>query len=119
MKHGLRHKKIGRLKGQTVNLAYSLVRSLLDIGHIKTTLPKAKLMKPVAERVITTALKNDLSSHRKLIALFKSSAFVSALKTNMQNRCNQRPGGYLRIVKCSPRRGDNASQALVTFVDPA
>ena len=117
MRHGLGTKKIGRLKGQTETLARSLVRSFFLKGHIKTTLAKAKLMKPVAERMITLARKDDLSSYRRLLVLLRDSDFVQTFKKDVTQRCGQRPGGYLRITKCEPRKGDCAQQALVTFVD--
>lgn len=85
--------------------------------QIETTLPKAKELRPLAEKLITTARTNDLSSRRKVLKVVKDKKVVQKLFDEIAPRFMDRPGGYTRILKMYPRRGDAGKRAIIKLVE--
>lgn len=94
------------------NLALSLVKS----EKIKTTLAKAKFLKPTIEKLITVGKKNDLSSRRKLLSFFQDEKIVKKIIDEISPRYKERKGGYTRIIKAGQRKGDGAEMAIIELV---
>ncbi len=90
--------------------------SLFQNGRITTTLPKAKRLRPLAERLITFAKRGDLHSRRRVMRVIRNKAIVHKLFTEIAEQMEQREGGYTRIVKIAPRHGDAAPQAIIELV---
>jgi large subunit ribosomal protein L17 len=95
----------------------ALVCSLLKHEQIKTTLPKAKELRPIAEKIITMARKGTLAARRIAIARLQSNEVVKKLFSDIVPRCANRPGGYTRIIKAGFRYGDAAPMAVIELVD--
>ncbi|KZS23739.1 50S ribosomal protein L17 [Wohlfahrtiimonas chitiniclastica] len=91
--------------------------SMIEHELIKTTLPKAKELRSVVEPLITLAKVDSVANRRLAFARLRSEAAVAKLFTEIAPRMQQRPGGYLRILKCGNRAGDNAPMAYVELVD--
>ena len=85
-------------------------------GRITTTLPKAKRLRPLAERLITLAKRGDLHSRRRVMRVIRNKSVVHKLFTEIAEQMEQREGGYTRIVKIAPRRGDAAPAAIIELV---
>ena len=119
----MRHRKIGRQLSRNSShrkaLLQSLTNSLLRYEAIKTTLPKAKELRRVAEPLITRAKEDSVHNRRIAFARLRDESVVAKLFTELGPRYKQRPGGYLRIIKCGFRAGDNAPMAYVSLVDGA
>ena len=94
------------------NMATSLYRN----GSVTTTLPKAKRLRPLAERLITFAKRGDLSARRRVMRVIRDKSVVHKLFTEIAKQMENRDGGYTRIIKLAPRRGDNATQAVIELV---
>ncbi|OGC86027.1 50S ribosomal protein L17 [Candidatus Adlerbacteria bacterium RIFCSPHIGHO2_02_FULL_54_18] len=115
MRHGNVNRKFGREKGQRVALLKSLARSLILRGKMKTSVAKAKEIRPLVEKMITKGMQGTLSSRRQLIAALGDERVAGKLiKTAAGYK--GRAGGYLRITKMGPRSGDAAEMALIEFV---
>lgn len=118
----MRHRKI---KSSTFGLKYGprkalirgLVYSLVEKERIKTTLSRAKRIRPLVEKAVTLGRKADLHSHRVLLAKYPNKKAVSKIVNDLSKRFKDRPGGYTRIVKLGYRRGDQAKKALIEFID--
>src|SRR5450432_1132608 len=95
----------------------NLATALFDHGRITTTLAKAKRLRPVAERLVTKAKRGDLHSRRQVMTIVRDKTVVHGLFTEIGPRYINRPGGYTRIVKLGPRKGDNAPMALIELVE--
>ncbi|RCW49289.1 MULTISPECIES: 50S ribosomal protein L17 [unclassified Halanaerobium] len=95
------------------NLATSLFRH----GRIETTLPKAKELRSYAEKLITAAKSNDLNSRRRVMKKIKDKKVVAKLFDEIAPQYSERPGGYTRILKMYPRRGDAAEKAIIELVE--
>jgi large subunit ribosomal protein L17 len=95
----------------------NMAASLLDHEMIKTTLPKAKELRRVAEPLITLAKKDSVANRRLAFNRLRDRDVVTKLFNELGPRYEARPGGYLRILKCGFRRGDNAPMAIVELVD--
>lgn len=117
----MRHRKSGRQLSRNSShrkaLLQSLTNSLLRHEAIKTTLPKAKELRRVAEPLITRSKEDSVHNRRIAFARLRDEAVVAKLFTELGPRYKQRPGGYLRIIKCGFRAGDNAPMAYVSLVD--
>jgi len=100
-------------KAMLSNMATSLFRH----GRIETTLPKAKELRSYAEKLITAAKKNDLSARRRVMKKIKDKEVVTKLFDEIAPQYSERPGGYTRILKMYPRRGDAAKQAIIELVE--
>lgn len=117
----MRHRKSGRKLNRTSSHREAMFRnmaaSLFTHGYLRTTLPKAKELRRVAEPMITIA-KEDSVAHRRLVfSRLRDKAAVGTLFTELGPRYRNRPGGYLRILKCGFRPGDQAPMAFVELVD--
>ncbi len=117
MRHGRRVPKLGRTAAHRKALLRNLVTDLLRHERIKTTLPKAKAVKPLAEKMVTLAKRGDLHARRQALAVIRDKGIVHKLFAELVERYAGRTGGYVRILKLGYRRGDNASMALVEMVD--
>ena len=95
----------------------NLATSLFEHGSITTTEAKAKRLRPLAERLITFAKKGDLHARRQVMTVVRNKDVVHALFAEIGPRYSQRPGGYTRIVKAGPRKGDNAPMAVISLVE--
>lgn len=94
----------------------NLAGSLFWEGQIKTTLAKAKAVRPLAEKLITRARKGDLHSRRVVLKTIRDNEVVTKLFDEVAPRYTERPGGYTRITKIGPRRGDGAEEAIIELV---
>lgn len=94
----------------------NMATSLFQHGRIVTTLPKAKRLRPLAERLISFAKRGDLHSRRRVLRVIRNKSVVHVLFTQIAEQMKQREGGYTRIVKIAPRRGDTAPQAIIELV---
>jgi large subunit ribosomal protein L17 len=94
----------------------NLARSLFAEGQVITTLAKAKAVRPLAEKLITKARRGDLHSRRTILKTIHDNAVVTKLFDEVAPRYAERPGGYTRITKLGPRRGDGAEEALIELV---
>lgn len=94
----------------------NMATSLFQNGRITTTLPKAKRLRPLVERLITLAKRGDLHSRRRVMRVIRNKSVVHVLFTEIAVQMEQREGGYTRIVKIAPRKGDAAPQAVIELV---
>ena len=117
----MRHRKIGRKLGRNSSHRKAMFRnmsiSLLLNETIKTTVPKAKELRRVIEPLITLAKKDEASNRRLAFDRLRDKAAVGKLFSDIGPRFNDRPGGYLRILKIGPRAGDAAPMAVIQLVD--
>ena len=95
----------------------NLAAALIKHEQIKTTLPKAKDLRPIVERLITTGKHGGLAGRRRAIAALQDTGLANKLMTTLAQRYANRPGGYTRIIKAGYRYGDNAAIALIELVD--
>ena len=112
-------KKGARLGGSPAHqrlIVANLATSLFEHGRITTTEAKARVLRPVAEKLITKAKKGDLHNRRQVAAVIRDKGVVHALFTEIGPRYAERPGGYTRITKIGPRKGDNAPMAVIELV---
>ena len=117
MRHKAKGRKFGRDSSHRKAMFRNMAVSLMQHEVIKTTVPKAKELRRVAEPLITLA-KNDSASRRQLaFNRLRDRTIVTKLFNELGPRYKQRPGGYLRILKCGFRAGDNAPMAIVELVD--
>lgn len=117
----MRHRKSGRKLNRTSSHRQAMFKnmsaSLFEHELIKTTVPKAKELRKVAERLITLAKVDSVANRRLAFARLRNKEIVAKLFTELGPRYVERPGGYLRILKCGFRAGDNAPMAYVELVD--
>ena len=112
----LKHRKLGRTSDQRRAMLRAMVTYLLEHGQIKTTLARAKEVAPLAEKMITLAKKNDLPAYRQALAFITKEDVAHKLFTEMNQKYMSRDGGYTRIVRMGPRRGDAAEMAIIQLV---
>jgi large subunit ribosomal protein L17 len=117
VRHQRAGKKLGRDAAHRKALYANLTGSLIEHGRIKTTVTKAKAVKPLAEQMITLGRRGDLHARRQATAFLRSRDVVHHLFAEIAPRFKDRPGGYTRIVKIGPRPGDAAEMAYLEFVD--
>lgn len=96
----------------------NLATALFEHGRITTTEAKAKRLRPLAERLVTFAKRGDLAARRRVMTVVKDKSVVHELFTEIGPRYANRNGGYTRIVKIGPRKGDNAPMAIIELVEP-
>ena len=96
----------------------NLATSLFEHGRITTTEAKARRLRPIAERLVTFAKRGDIASRRRVLTVVKDKTVVHELFTEIAPRYANRNGGYTRIVKLGPRKGDNAPMAIIELVEP-
>ncbi len=117
----MRHRKSGRKLNRTSShrkaMFKNMAASLFEHELIKTTVPKAKELRKVAEKLITLGKVDSVANRRLAFARLRNKEIVNKLFTELGPRYQERPGGYLRILKCGFRTGDNAPMAFVELVD--
>jgi len=96
----------------------NLATALFEHGRIKTTEARARRLRPVAEKLISTAKKGDLHARRRVLTVIRDKDVVHALMSDIGPRFANRDGGYTRITKIEPRKGDNAPMAIIELVEP-
>jgi large subunit ribosomal protein L17 len=116
MRHGRHGKKLGRDSAHRKALYANLAGALIEHGRIKTTMTKAKAVKPIAEQMITLGRRGDIHARRQATAFLRSKDVVHKLFTEVAPAFADRPGGYARIVKLGPRPGDSAEMAYLELV---
>jgi large subunit ribosomal protein L17 len=117
MRHGHGHRKLNRTHEHRSAMFANMAAALVKHEQITTTLPKAKELRPVLERLITLAKKGDLASRRLVASRMRDETQTKKLFDVIGPRYAARPGGYLRIMKAGFRHGDNAAVAVIEFVD--
>jgi large subunit ribosomal protein L17 len=117
MRHAVRGRKLGRTSSHREALFRNQLQSLVDRERIITTLPKAKELRPIAERVITRGKQGTVHARRWALRWLMRRDLVKKLFDDIAPRFSTRPGGYLRIVKLGPRQGDGAEMAVIELVD--
>jgi len=117
MRHGLGHRKLNRTSEHRKALLKNMLNSLIKYEQIKTTLPKAKFLKPQADKIITLGKKNTLHNTKILISKLQDTKSTNKVKKTLSKRYEKRSGGYTRIIKAGFRYGDNAPMAIIEFVD--
>jgi len=117
VRHQRKGRKLGRDAAHRKALYANLTGALVTHGRIKTTLAKAREVRPVAERMVTLGKRGDLHARRQAIAFLRSKTVVHHLFADVAPRFETRPGGYTRIVKLGPRQGDAAEMAYLELVD--
>ena len=110
------YRRLGRRSDQRKTMLRAMVTYLLENGQIKTTLPRAKEVAPLAEKMITLAKKNDLASYRQALSFITKEDVAKKLFSELNLKYQGREGGYTRVVKIGPRRGDAAEMAIVQLV---
>jgi len=117
MRHGKAGRKLGRTSSHRKAMFSNMAASLIEHEQIVTTLPKAKELRPIVEKLVTLGKRGDLHARRQAIAAVKNDALVKRLFDTIAPRYASRNGGYLRIMKAGFRHGDNAALAVIEFVD--
>ncbi len=117
MRHGFAHRKLNRTHQHRKAMFANMAASLITHEQITTTLPKAKELKPIVDKLITLAKKGDLASRRRAISKIRDEDAVQKLFAVMGDRYKDRQGGYTRVLKAGFRFGDNAPIAVIELVD--
>ena len=117
MRHGLSHKKLNRTSEHRKALLKNMLNSLIKYEKITTTLPKAKFLKPQADKIITLGKKDSLQNTKLLISKLQDTNSANKVKKTLSKRYLNRKGGYTRIIKAGFRYGDKAPMAVIEFVD--
>ena len=112
----LKNRKLGRTSDQRKAMLRAMVTYLLENGQIKTTVTRAKEVAPVAEKMITLAKENSLTSYRQALAFITKEDVANKLFKEIAPKYADRNGGYTRIVRIGPRRGDAAEMAIIQLV---
>jgi large subunit ribosomal protein L17 len=117
MRHGVGYKKLNRTSEHRKALLKNMLNSLIKYEQITTTLPKAKFLKPQADKIITLGKKDSLENTRSLISKLQDTNSANKVKKTLSKRYLNRKGGYTRIIKAGFRYGDKAPMAVIEFVD--
>jgi len=117
MRHGLGHRKLNRTSEHRKALFQNMLNSLIKYEQIKTTLPKAKELKPLIDKVITIGKKNNLSNKKRLFSKLQDKSSVVKVFDVLSARYIKRQGGYSRVLKAGFRYGDDAPLAIIELVD--
>ena len=117
MRHKFGYKKLNRTSEHRKALIKNMLNSLIKYEQITTTLPKAKVLKPQADKIITLGKKESLQNTKILISKLQDSKSASKVIKTLSKRYEKRKGGYTRIIKAGFRYGDNAPMAVIEFVD--
>ena len=117
MRHGMANKKLNRTSEHRKALLKNMLNSLVKYEQIKTTLPKAKFLKPQADKLITLGKKGTLQTTKILVSQLQDIKSANKVKKTLSKRYEKRAGGYTRIIKAGFRYGDNAPMAIIEFVD--
>ena len=117
MRHGMSGRKLGRPTQARKALFASLAQALIKHEQITTTLPKAKDLRPIAEKLITLGKRGDLHARRQAFAQLRDEKVVAKLFDGLAKRYKDREGGYTRVLKAGFRHGDMAPMAVIELVD--
>ena len=117
MRHKIGYKKLNRTSEHRKAMIKNMLNSLIKYEQITTTLPKAKVLKPVADKIITLGKKNTLQNTRSLVSKLQDIKSANKVTKTLSKRYMSRKGGYTRIIKAGFRYGDNAPMAIIEFVD--
>ena len=117
MRHKFGYKKLNRTSEHRKALIKNMLNSLIKYEQITTTLPKAKVLKPQADKIITLGKKDSLQNTKTLISKLQDAKSANKVKKMLSKRYESRKGGYTRIIKAGFRYGDNAPMAVIEFVD--
>lgn len=117
MRHGMSGRKLNRTSSHRKAMFANMAAALIKHEQIQTTLPKAKEIRPIVEKLITLGKKGGLSNRRRAHAMLRDDAMVSKLFDTLAERYKERAGGYTRVLKAGHRYGDSAPMAYVEFVD--
>ena len=117
MRHRLGYKKLNRTSEHRKALIKNMLNNLIKYEQIITTLPKAKVLKPQADKIITLGKKKNLQNTRRLVSQLQDKTNANKVIKTLSKRYEKRSGGYTRIVKAGFRHGDNAPLAVIEFVD--
>jgi len=117
MRHGVGYKKLNRTSEHRKALLKNMLNSLIKYEQITTTLPKAKFLKPQADKIITLGKKDNLQNTKLLISKLQDTNSANKVKKTLSKRYLNRKGGYTRIIKAGFRYGDKAPMAVIEFVD--
>ena len=117
MRHGIGYKKLNRTSEHRKALLKNMLNSLIKYEQITTTLPKAKFLKPQADKIITLGKKDSLQNTKLLISKLQDTNSANKVKKTLSKRYLNRKGGYTRIIKAGFRYGDKAPMAVIEFVD--
>ncbi|MBU6371455.1 MAG: 50S ribosomal protein L17 [Alphaproteobacteria bacterium] len=117
MRHGVAQKKLNRTASHRTAMLANMAASLIKHEQIVTTLPKAKALRPVVEKLVTLAKRGDLHARRLVVSRLRDETQAKKLFDTLGPRYKARAGGYTRILKAGFRYGDNAPVAVIEFVD--
>jgi large subunit ribosomal protein L17 len=117
MRHAVAGRKLNRTSSHRKAMFNNLAAALVKHEQIKTTLPKAKDLRPIVEKLVTLGKKGGLASRRQILASLKDDKLADKLLTTLADRYKARAGGYTRVLKAGFRYGDMASMAIIEFVD--
>ena len=117
MRHRLGYKKLNRTSEHRKALIKNMLNNLIKYEQIITTLPKAKVLKPQADKIITLGKKKNLQNTRRLVSQLQDKTNANKVIKTLSKRYEKRSGGYTRIVKAGFRYGDNAPLAVIEFID--
>ena len=117
MRHGMSNKKLNRTSEHRKALLMNMLNSLIKYEQITTTLPKAKFLKPQADKIITLGKNENLQNTKLLISKLQNIQSANKVKKTLSKRYINRKGGYTRIIKAGFRYGDKAPMAVIEFVD--
>lgn len=117
MRHAMKGRKFSRKSGHRLAMFANLAQALVKHEQISTTLPKAKDLRPVVEKLVTLAKRGDLHARRQVLSQLKDAKLTDKLFSTLAERYKERKGGYTRVLKAGFRYGDNAPMAIIEFVD--
>ncbi|WP_295809126.1 50S ribosomal protein L17 [uncultured Nitratireductor sp.] len=117
MRHGKSGRKLNRTASHRKALFANMAASLIEHEQIVTTLPKAKELRPIVEKLVTLGKRGDLHARRQAVSAIRDESLVKRLFDTLAPRYAERNGGYTRIMKAGFRHGDNAPMAVIEFVD--
>ena len=117
MRHGKSGRKLNRTASHRKAMFANMAASLIEHEQIVTTLPKAKELKPIADKLVTLGKKGTLHARRQAISKVRNPELVAKLFDTLAKRYESRQGGYTRVLKAGYRFGDNAAVAVIEFVD--
>lgn len=117
MRHNMSGRKLNRKSGHRKAMFSNLANALIKHEQITTTLPKAKDLRPIVEKLVTLGKRGDLHARRQALSALKDVGMTSKLFSVLSERYKERQGGYVRVLKAGFRYGDNAPMAIIEFVD--
>lgn len=117
MRHGMSGRKLNRTSQHRRAMFANMANALIKHEQIKTTLPKAKELRPVVEKLVTLGKRGNLHARRQAFAMLRDNGMTAKLFDSLAERYAERPGGYTRVLKAGHRYGDAAPMAIIEFVD--